>query len=39
MALPEKAPMKNIDATYQMELVHLYYLTIEVNEGGKLFTF
>ena len=34
-ALPEKAPMENIDATYPMELVHMYYLTIEVNEGGK----
>ena len=34
-ALPEKAPMKNKDATYPMELVHMDYLTIEVNEGGK----
>ena len=34
-ALPEKAPMENIDATYLMELVHMDYLTIEVNEGGK----
>ena len=33
-ALPEKAPMENIDATYPMELVHLDYLTIEANEGG-----
>ena len=34
-ALPEKTPMKNIDATYPLELVHMDYLTIEVNEGGK----
>ena len=34
-ALPEKAPMENIDATYPMELVHMDYLTIETNEGGK----
>ena len=34
-ALPEKAPMENIYVTYQMELVHMDYLTIEVNEGGK----
>ena len=34
-ALPEKALMKNIDATYPMELVHMDYLTIEANEGGK----
>ena len=34
-ALPEKAPMENIDATYPMELVHMDYLTTEVNEGGK----
>ena len=34
-ALPEKAPMENIDATYPMELVHMDYLMIEVNEGGK----
>ena len=33
--LPEKAPMENIDATYPMELVHMDYLTIEANEGGK----
>ena len=31
-AIPEKAPMENIDATYPMELV---YLTIEATEGGK----
>ena len=34
-ALPDKAPMENVDATYPMELVHMDYLTIEVNEGGK----
>ena len=34
-ALPEKAPMENIDATYLMELVHMDYLTIEANQGGK----
>ena len=33
--LPEKAPMENIDATYTMELVHMDYLTIEVNEGDE----
>ena len=31
----DKAPMKNVDATYPMELVHMDYLTIEANEGGK----
>ena len=34
-ALPEKPHMKNIDATYPMELVHMDYLTIEAKEGGK----
>ena len=34
-ALPKKAPMENIDATYPMELVHMDYLMIEANEGGK----
>ena len=34
-ALPDKAPMKNLDATYPMELVHMDYLTIKANEGGK----
>ena len=34
-ALPEKAPMENIDAAYPMELVHMDYLMIEANEGGK----
>ena len=36
-ALPEKAPMENIDVTYPMELVHMDYLTIKANEGGKDF--
>ena len=27
--------MKSIDATYPMELVHMDYLTIQANEGGK----
>ena len=27
--------MENIDATYPMELVHMDYLMIEANEGGK----
>ena len=27
--------MDKIDATYPMELVHMDYLTIEANEGGK----
>ena len=34
-ALPDKAPVGNVDATYHMELVHMDYLTIEANEGGK----
>ena len=34
-ALPNKAPMENVDATYPMELVHMDYLTIEANEGHK----
>ena len=34
-ALPEKTPTEKIDATYPMELVHMDYLTIEINEGGK----
>ena len=34
-ALSEKAPKENIDTTYPMELVHMEYLTIEANEGGK----
>ena len=27
--------MENVDTTYPMELVHMNYLTIEANEGGK----
>ena len=27
--------MENIDATCPMELLHMDYLTIEANEGGK----
>ena len=27
--------MKSVDATYPMELVHMDYLTIEANQGGK----
>ena len=27
--------MENVDATYPMELVHMDYLMIEANEGGK----
>ena len=27
--------MENVDATYPMELMHMNYLTIEANEGGK----
>ena len=34
-ALPDKAPMENVDATYPMELVHMDYLMVEANEGGK----
>ena len=34
-ALPNKIPMKNVESTYPMELVHMNYLTIEANEGGK----
>ena len=34
-ALPDKAPMENVVATYPMELVHVDYLTIKANEGGK----
>ena len=34
-ALPDKAPMENVGATYLMELVHMDYLMIEANEGGK----
>ena len=34
-ASPDRAPMKNVDATYPMELVHMDYITIEANKGGK----
>ena len=34
-ASPNRAPIENVDATYPMELVHMDYLTIEVNKGGK----
>ena len=34
-ATPDKAPMENVDATYPMALVHMDYLTIKANEGGK----
>ena len=34
-ASPDRAPMENVSATYPMELVHMDYLTIEANEGGK----
>ena len=34
-ASPYRVPMENVDATYPMELVHMDYLTIEANEGGK----
>ena len=33
-AVPDKAPMENVDATYPVELVHMDYLTIEANKGG-----
>ena len=34
-ALPDKAPMENVDAAYPMELMHMDYLTIKANEAGK----
>ena len=34
-AVPDEAPLENVDATYPMELVHMDYLTIEANECGK----
>ena len=34
-ASSNRAPMENVDATYPMELVHMDYLMIEANEGGK----
>ena len=32
---PDRVPMENVGATYPMELVHMDYLTIEADEGGK----
>ena len=34
-ASPNRVPMENVDVTYPMELVHMYYLMIEANKGGK----
>ena len=34
-ASPNRVPMECVNATYPMELVHIDYLTIEANEGGK----
>ena len=34
-ASPNRAPMENVDARYPMELVHMDYLMIEANKGGK----
>ena len=34
-AVPDKAPMESVDATYPMALVHMDYLTIQANEDGK----
>ena len=34
-ASPNRAPMESVYATYPMELVHMEYLTIKANEGGK----
>ena len=34
-AVPDKAPVENVDATYPMELVHIDYLRNEANEDGK----
>ena len=34
-ASPDRAPMENVDTTYPMELVHMDYLMIEANGGGK----
>ena len=34
-ASPNNAPMENVSSTYPMELVHMDYLMIEANEGGK----
>ena len=34
-ASPDRAPMESVEAKYPMELVHMDYLTIKANEGGK----
>ena len=34
-ASPNRAPMENVEATYPMELLHMDYLMIEANEGGR----
>ena len=34
-AVPGKLPIKNVDATFPMELVHMNYLMIKANEGDK----
>ena len=34
-AVPKTAPMEKVDATYSMTLMHMDYLTIKANEGGK----
>ena len=34
-ASPGRTPMENVDATYPTELMHMDYLSIEANEGGK----
>ena len=33
-ASPDRAPMKNANATYPMKLAHMDYLTIEATVGG-----
>ena len=34
-ALLQKAPLKRLDVTYMMELVHMDYLTVEANKDGQ----
>ena len=34
-ASPNRAPMENVDTTYPMEFVHMDYLTVKANKGGK----
>ena len=34
---PQKAEMAHFQATYQLQLVHLDYLTTEMMKGGKMF--